>query len=187
MWLVRYLFPFSRLLFCLNDIVLCYTEYFLFLFRYPIQKLYPVPMSSLSLFYFLLDSGYLALCWGPLFTKSWARCVDLFSLFCMQFDQHHLLKILGFPQCVELCLGLQFYSTGQRVCFYTNTLVCFCLFVFVLFYGCAVQLEIWNGETSSTSALPLLFMFLCSAIHCVRFHRKLKTGFSISVKIILEF
>lgn len=84
MWLVRYLFPFSRLLFCLNDIVLCYTEYFLFLFRYPIQKPYPVPMSSLSPFYFLLDPGYLALCWGPLFIKSCARCVDLFSLFCMQ-------------------------------------------------------------------------------------------------------
>lgn len=131
MWLVRYLFPFSRLLFCLNDIVLCYTEYFLFLFRYPIQKPYPVPMSSLSPFYFLLDSGYLALCWGPLLTKSWARCVDLFSLFCMQFDQHHLLKILGFPQCVELCLGLQFYSTGQHVCFYTNTWCVFvCLFLF---------------------------------------------------------
>lgn len=46
--------------------------------------------------------------------------------------------------CVDSCLGLEFYSTEQCVCFYDNVM-CFYDYVF------EEQLEIGNGATSRNS------------------------------------
>ena len=69
----------------------------------------------------------------------------------IQFNQHHLLKMLSFFQCVfpatlskvrrptflALCLGIQFDSTDQNVCLYTNTMLFY-------YYSSIVQLKIWK-------------------------------------------
>lgn len=46
--------------------------------------------------------------------------------------------------CVELCLGLQFYSNNQRV------FLCQCQAVFD-HHVSVIQFEIWNGDAFSSS------------------------------------
>jgi hypothetical protein len=74
-----------------------------------------------------------------------------------QFDQHHLLKMLAFPnvciwllcqnscvhRCMDLCLDLQFYFVDMSG--FMPISCCFC------YYSSVVQLKIGNCDISCTS------------------------------------
>ena len=100
----------------------------------------------------LSGSVYLVLCWVLLDLTSLQKDKHMFTYILLQadiqFNQHHLLKMLSFFHCVfpatlskvrrptflALCLGIQFDSIVKHVCFSTNPIVVLLLYLFN-YYG----------------------------------------------------
>jgi hypothetical protein len=79
----------------------------------------------------------------------------------IQLAQHHLLRMVPFTQlvflalsksgihrCVDVLMGLQFYTIDQCVCLYVNIMVFY-------YYGCVVQFEIGGSYTSQQPSYHL--------------------------------
>ena len=86
----------------------------------------------------------------------------------------------GIHSCVDICLGFQFDSIHQCVCFYDNTMLIYC-------YNSVVQFEVRDIVTSRglllfmiALAILLLLLFTCV-------YMKLKIILSSYVKNYVEF